>query len=460
MDFNNFNNIDYKLLRNLATAKKNHQTFLSWDDIAQKCNISSGEKARQISRQKYMLDLSYASDLINDKDESLNPIDLSHNNIDDIIEKESSNEIHGDGSQTDTKILELSEEDKKSPDALLKKHGFDPEKFELVNAKNSVWNAQVKNGGTKTLYSSKITVKPRTDTLSLEAFKDDFVNFAKNYSPDYSINKIQNDSDNLLEINIADLHLGKLCNKDLTGTDYNTEIATSLFKSIIDNILTETSSYQFNKILFVFSNDFFNYDTCNYTTTAGTPQEHDSHWQELFKDGCHILVRAIDKLSHIVPVTTLYIGSNHDRQSAYYLSCYLSAWFRNNPNVTIDSSYMSRKLVKWGTSLIYFTHGDMPKKNLNGIIAREFPKEWGESQFREIHAAHFHSDQSIVESCGTICRFLPTVTGTDVYHYENGYTGALTKVQSFIWNKECGLKNIINTNVIYDQEYRPNLFKL
>ena len=460
MDFNNFNNIDYKLLKNLANAKKNHQTFLSWDEIAHKCNISSGEKARQISRQKYMLDLAYASDIINDKNESLEPIDLSHNNIDDIIEKESSNEIHGDGSQTDTKILELSEEDKKSPDALLKKHGFNPEKFELVSAKNSVWNAQVKNGATKTLYSSKITVKPRTDTLSLEAFKNDFINFAANYSPDYKINKIQNDSDNLLEINITDLHLGKLCDRELTGTDYNTELATSLFKNVIDSILAETSGYQFNKILFVFSNDFFNYDTCNYTTTAGTPQEHDSHWQKLFQDGCHLLVDAIDKLSHIAPVTTLYIGSNHDRQSAYYLSCYLAAWFRNNPNVTIDSSYMSRKLVKWGKSLIYFTHGDMPKKNLNGIIAREFPKEWGESQFREIHAAHFHSDQSIIESCGTICRFLPTVTGTDVYHYENGYTGALTKVQSFIWSKEYGLKNIINTNVIYNHEYKPNKFEL
>ena len=463
-------NINYTLLKELANKKRHHTTDLSWNQIADQCGITGkdrGEKARKMTydrRSSHTIANKIPELALDGKQFTISVFDKIDSKLDEIDSKYDANsidhdtlfkaisEIRGDGTYTNTKLIELSEDDQKSPDVLLEKHGFDKNKFELVSAKNTMWHSQKKDKNNPvTLYSSKITVKPRTDSISFKSLKEDFLKFVnENTNNCVKINKIQNQSDYMLEINISDLHLGKLCHKEVTGCDYNTQIASDVFNKVIDNIIAETSGYRFEKILFVYSNDFFNYDTSNYTTTAGTSQSYDSNWQQLFQDGCHLLVNAIEKLAKIAPVETFYIGSNHDRQSAFYLTCYLNGYFRNNPNVIIDDSFMSRKLVKWGKSLIYFMHGDMPKKQINGIIAREFPNEWGSTLYREIHAAHYHSEQSIIESCGAICRFLPSVTGTDVWHYDNGYTGALTKTQSFIWSKEEGLKAIINTNAPYN----------
>ncbi|HAU87771.1 MAG TPA: hypothetical protein DCW90_20475, partial [Lachnospiraceae bacterium] len=71
-------------------------------------------------------------------------------------------DVNKDGSYTSDKLIEISEEDSKNPEFLLNAHGFDPIKWELVSARNSIWN-QGSKSGIKNLYSSKINVKPRTD---------------------------------------------------------------------------------------------------------------------------------------------------------------------------------------------------------------------------------------------------------------------------------------------------------
>ena len=48
---------------------------------------------------------------------------------------------------------------------------------------------------------------------------------------------------------------------------------------------------------------------------------------------------------------------------------------------------------------------------------------------------------------GVIIRNLSSFTGTDMWHRNSGYVGAIKKCQSFLWDKEKGLKNIIITTV-------------
>jgi hypothetical protein len=71
-----------------------------------------------------------------------------------------SEEIKADGSITSDKLIEICEMDKHNPEILLKAHGFNPNTFELVNAKNNLWHMAKKGGSRLLLYQSKITVKP------------------------------------------------------------------------------------------------------------------------------------------------------------------------------------------------------------------------------------------------------------------------------------------------------------
>lgn len=251
-------------------------------------------------------------------------------------------------------------------------------------------------------------------------------------------------SNKMLEINICDLHLGKLSYVEETGDNYNTEIAKQRFNEIISKEIERVQHDNFEKILFVWCNDFFNFDGINNTTTKGTPQDNDMKWQQLFIEGCNLLVSAIDKLSNYAPVETFYVASNHSRQTEFYTINYLKAWFRNYPNVTIDCSPSPRHYVKYGINLIGFTHSCYEKKqNLSHLMAVECPQYWSETTYREFHLAHYHCEK-VEEIGGVIYRWLPSVTGADTYHSDCGYKGAFKRSYSFVYDRDNGLLQINN----------------
>ena len=61
---------------------------------------------------------------------------------------------------TSDKVISLDSNDINNPEVLLRSHGFNPEEFILISARNSKWQQGTKDGN-KTLYSSKISVRPR-----------------------------------------------------------------------------------------------------------------------------------------------------------------------------------------------------------------------------------------------------------------------------------------------------------
>ena len=96
--------------------------------------------------------------------------------------------------------------------------------------------------------------------------------------------------------------------------------------------------------------------------------------------------------------------------------------------------------------MIGFTHGDSEKKNRIGkLMPIEAREAWGKTLYHEVHAAHFHSEQAVQEENGIIVRYVSSPTSTDNWHYENGYVGAVKKAQSFIWDKEYGLTDILHS---------------
>jgi len=363
---------------------------------------------------------------------------------DDVNYKETV-EILGDGSHKSDKLLKMSSEDTNDPESLLKSHGYDPNEWELTNAKNNIWNSYSKQDGIMTLYSSKITAKPKKYELTLEEVKADLEEFMENYQAP-KIKPIRYDSEGkLLEVNISDLHLDKI---GFVRGVYNPDIAEEVFFHILNDVITRTKNIKFEKILFIWSHDFFNVDNLNKTTTAGTPQDATMRYSEMYKKGMKMLIKGIDLLKQIAPIETVQVGANHDKLTSYTMSEVLNAWFRNDKNVQIDNDPLSRKYRKFGKNLIGFSHGNKEKKRLGKIMPAEARKEWGETYYSEIHAGHLHSEQAVKEENGTIVRHLSSPSGTDNWHFESGYVGAVPKAQSFIWDRELGLTDIVHTPIV------------
>lgn len=354
-------------------------------------------------------------------------------------------EILPNGAHRSDKLIRMSKEQEKDTNYLLMAHGYDPKVWELTSAKWSEWNQHNKKDGTVTLFSSQITVKPKKSEFNIDDIKEIVADLTKNYSsPIYKPVRYA-DNGKLLEVNMSDLHLNKLGYKD---GEYNHQQAEEIFFYILNDILTRTENMKFEKILFIWSHDFFNIDNLIKATTGGTPQDTSTRFADMYKQGKRMLIQGIDLLRQFAPVETIQVGANHDRLTSYTMSEVLEAWFRNDHNVKIDNDPLSRKYIRYGKNLIGFSHGDKEKSRLGKLMPIEARKDWGETLYSEIHAGHLHSEQAVKEENGVIVHYLSSPSGTDNWHYESGYVGAVRKVQSFIWDKERGLLDILHTPII------------
>ena len=358
-------------------------------------------------------------------------------------------ERKADGSYVYESIIELFENEEVTPTRIMEAHKLNPYDWEVVSYKNNYWSQQTKGGKVVILYQSKLIVRPRkfdniSEDLVLEHFMEKSAECRKNIVPK---NHSKNNNSLMLEVNICDLHLGKLAFSSTCGEEYNLEIAKQRFNDYIQKEYERAKEYKVEKILFVWSNDFFNTDGISYSTTGGTPQQSGMPWQQLFLDGCDLLVSAIDLLSTVAPVKSFYIASNHSRQADFYALCYLSAWFRADKSVEIIKNQKTRYYEQYGTVLLGFSHSYYEKeKNLYHLMSMECPEEWSETTYREFHLAHYHSEK-VVDVGGVVYRWLPTMCGTDDYHFDKGYVGSVKRSYSFLYDKNVGLVQM-NCNII------------
>lgn len=359
-----------------------------------------------------------------------------------------------DGTMVSTKFITLRDGEQITPTELMRLHGLNPADWQVMTYVNNYWNTQVKGGTLQISYQSKLTVKPikgiRPDMVEL---KELFAEMQRTPTP--RVEYVTRSGTQMAEVNIADLHLGKLCWHGEQPDNYDYKIARDTYYRLITDVVDQLRGKSIKYILFVWSNDFFNSDNGDQTTSGGTRQDTDIREKKLYRVGVEMLTRGIEMLCEIAPVETFYTPSNHDELCAYHALLYLESWFRNDPNVTVDPSAYPRKYHLFGNTLIGFTHGSTEASKgskekasrLASLMPIEAKEYWSQAQFYEMHAAHLHSEQMIQEINGVIVRRIASPTAPDDWHTKSGYIGSVRKMQVFIYDEEKGLLHIINTPV-------------
>lgn len=373
----------------------------------------------------------------------------------DITNKPQIVEHNSDGQTTFEGIIALADSEPITPEAIMKAYNLDVSKWEVVAWRSNFWQSQRKGGSVMLLYQSRITVKPTRNKIDLSAIDKHFAKLdRKNFTP--PIISVPQNSNMMCEINIADLHLGKLCWYGNTGENYDYKIARDIYYEMLSEIITEVKRHSLEYITFVWANDFFNADTPANTTTGLTPQECDVRWQKMFNVGVEMLVNGIGMMQELrVPIKTFYTPSNHDEVNGYHALKYLEAWFRSDSSMDINTDAYPRKYQMYGNTLIGYTHGNKENSKsskekasrLASLMPIEAPDMWSKSKTREFHAAHLHSEQMIQEINGVIVRRISSPTAADTYHATNGYIGAVRKAQTFLYDKDRGHVQTIHTPV-------------
>lgn len=431
---------DYEECLSLIVDKKYNDIDIDWQEIRDKYNIPLNvDTLRKASNT--IFGGAFVSNYLNSEKS------CSFVNADTSPVLQSSININKDGSQSSNKLLMMTEEESKNPEFILKAHGFNPDSWKLVSARNTIRQAISKDEGTQTLYASYITVKPLDEKeISLERYGEFFDNLDRKYSlPELNKTKSYLDGDKMLLIDIADLHLNLQASILTTGNEYNCDIAEILFFYVINDILSRTNHYSFKEIIFCIGGDMLNADNLQGTTTKGTPQNNDIHYYDAYERLCAMTIKAIDLLKDICKVKVIYVMGNHDEVSGFKLAKYIDAWFRTEDMVEVDYLPRARKYQVFGKTLLCFAH-DGNVKTLPSIIADEAREYWSFIDTTEVFLQHLHSEQLLFEDNNIRIQRLPTISAKSKWANDKGYNSK-RQCKSFIFDINDGLTDVLYTPI-------------
>lgn len=401
-------------LREILELRQQGETYSTIsEEINQKYHLSTNQHIVKRAYNKYSSQVNQASSL---QEEVAQTVD---DDLENVSYKET-HEIGKDGSHKSDKLLRMSSEQSKDAEYLLEAHGFDKEEWELVTARNNIWNSYSKQDGIMTLYASKITVKPKTNGFSMERLLEEISKVPSVY--------IKNEKKNLedprlLEVPIFDSHFG------ISDADY--------YKPTQDDIMDLIHLRKWEEILFTVGQDMLHNDNFRGQTANGTPIEETdipNAWRDAKAFYYPLIEAAIAKSNH---VKVIYSKGNHDESMSW---AFVQLIKERYPQVEIDDTIIERKCHTFGKNFIGITHGDKARKNLHNLFQVEFPMEWAQSTTREIHSGHLHIEDA-KDWFGMMVRTLATRNKTDKWHKDNGFVGGHKRFMLFEYN-EKELKSI------------------
>jgi len=245
----------------------------------------------------------------------------------------------------------------------------------------------------------------------------------------------------MLEVCLMDLHSGMYAWGEETGADYDSDIACDLARRSVKALLAHAWTFSLERILLPLGNDLAHSDRTNQgaggMTQKGTSVDVDGRRARLLRMIRMIAVESIDTLRMAAPVDVVMIQGNHDEETVMALGEIVSAWYRNDQSVTVDMSPKPRKYVRYGATLLGFTHGHKGKaQDLPLIMASETPADWAGTTWREWHLGHLHRKGEIVEEhAGVRVRTMPSLAALDAWSAGQGYNHKRA-AEAYLWHHD------------------------
>jgi hypothetical protein len=332
---------------------------------------------------------------------------------------------------------------------------IDTDKYEVTHFQVKSY-LRFSNGEQKQVYSVKASLKAKKVDTHAPFQKDIILDEIRKESLAFKLQQVvipvesfvevleDVERDSALEINIPDLHIGKLAWGKESGEDYDIKIAIDRYKKAVKDLVARVNVLSLEKIILPVGNDMINIDNKANTTTGGTPQSCDSRFGKMFQAAKKLLIETIDYLSQLAPVEVIVIPGNHDTVAMFTLGEVLDAWYHNNEEVTVINTHTPRKYLQYGANLIMYTHGHNEKLQDLGIIcATEQPQLWAATKFRRVHVGHLHHSKQIKftdiqEYPGFTVKVLNSLSANDAWHSEKGYN-SLKGAEAFLYHRDRGL---------------------
>lgn len=295
-----------------------------------------------------------------------------------------------------TSVRELNDALDLTPEALLERHGFDPDLFELVDS-----SAYLSDKGVRTRIKVRERVEPHVEEAFLTAVRE--------LNGEHEPLPVPEHKKGTLIVPLFDLHFGK--NTVAGGMSPDMWLG-----AVLANIEHRMNDY--DRCLVLIGQDMFNVDTYRLTTTKGTPMRQWTSAEQMYEMGFFALLRFLEELYKLFPgMKVSYTYGNHDRILGYTLAVGLREVFRGRVEFTITPS--PRYYTYIDHTLIGVTHGD-DLVSYSGVMATEASDLWSMARERIWIKGHLHH-LTVEEKEGMTIIGVPSPSLQDEWHRDKGY---------------------------------------
>lgn len=317
----------------------------------------------------------------------------------------------------------------KNDQELAELHKVDLTKYKIT----SYWTKQ---RGTQFTSSLHCALKGPTDYSQI-----DFENFLNGYTPPalsftHSGGTDWVDNEEVdVELSIADFHLAK---KTLEGESLEDKVEH--YKQTVLSLLNKIDrNFKIRTIVFPISNDFFHTDNYQNQTTAGTPQDVLTGFDNEYEIGFDLLATVIRTLAGLSQhVHVVLVQGNHDRTKSFYLAHGLAVLFKNQGNITFDRENSVTKSVVLGNTFIGYHHGNCKIDQLPLLFSTgKGSEEFGKAKYREVHTGDKHHYMA-KEIMGCRIQQMPSLSGTDRWHEDNNFVHNVRAGLALVYDKQLG----------------------
>lgn len=223
---------------------------------------------------------------------------------------------------------------------------------------------------------------------------------------------------------IADQHLGLYAWAKETGEDYDLDIACSLLRESMADLVSRAPESDTATILNL--GDFFHTDNeSNRTNASGHALDVDTRWAKVLKAGVQVQIDCIEMaLEKHRKVVVRNLPGNHDEHSAQMLTIALALFFANNKRLSVDEDPSLFYAERFGANMIAAHHGHKVRLgSFAGRMAALWPQMWGETKFRFGYQGHLHhGKETKCEHDGAVCRIMNTLAAKDSWGAGMGFT--------------------------------------
>lgn len=239
-------------------------------------------------------------------------------------------------------------------------------------------------------------------------------------------------ADLLNQYTVTDLHFGSLSWGEETGTDYDLKIAEQLLLDWFAAAIR--MSPDAHTAVLAQIGDLLHFDSLqSVTPTHGHLLDADSRFAKIVRVVIRTLRRIINMLLHKHQhVHIIMADANHDPASEIWLREMFSAFYEQEPRLSVDRSPSTYYAYEWGDVALFYHHGHRRKiKEVDTVFAGRFRELYGKTRFAYAHMGHLHSDELISTNLMKVERH-ETLAGKSSFEANGGYnSGQSAKVITY-----------------------------